>query len=107
MRTTCIAEGSIHALPASFATNMELLAGNGVYCGMHICVKSLFLLAVAATAVNAAQQLPQFDAATVKLSPPVPLGTPLPINLGSVNNGTATLTNVTLSEWLQFAYGLV
>lgn len=59
------------------------------------------------TAVVCGQQPPQYEVATVKLSPPVPLGTPLPINLGSVNNGTAILTNVTLSEWLQFAYGLV
>jgi uncharacterized protein (TIGR03435 family) len=66
----------------------------------------VFLLTVITTAVYARQQ-PQYEVATVKLSPPVPLGTPLPINLGSVNNGTATLTNVTLSEWLQFAYGLV
>jgi hypothetical protein len=59
-----------------------------------------------ATAVYARQQ-PQYEVATVKLSLPVPLGTLLPINLGSVNNGTATLTNVTLSECLQFAYGIV
>jgi len=70
------------------------------------CLKNLLLLSVVTTTFYAQQQL-QYDVATVKLSPPVPLGTPLPINLGSVNNGTATLTNVTLSEWLQFAYGLV
>jgi len=70
------------------------------------CLKNVFLLVVVTTTVYAQQQ-PQYEVATVKLSPPVPLGTPLPINLGSVNNGTATLTNVTLSEWLQFAYGLV
>jgi len=72
---------------------------------MQKCLKKLILVAVIATPIYAQQ--PQFEVATVKLSPPVPLGTPLPINLGSVNNGTATLTNVTLSEWLQFAYGLV
>jgi len=72
---------------------------------MQKCLKKLLLVAVIATPIYA--QHPQFEVATVKLSPPVPLGTPLPINLGSVNNGTATLTNVTLSEWLQFAYGLV
>jgi uncharacterized protein (TIGR03435 family) len=66
----------------------------------------MFLGAVVATAVYAQQQ-PQFEVATVKLSPPVPLGTPLPINLGSFRNGTAMLTNTTLSECLQFAYGLV
>src|SRR5215475_7469234 len=73
---------------------------------MHKCLQRLFLAAVVTTAVYAQQQ-PQYEVATVKLSPPVPLGTPLPINLGSVNNGTATLTNVTLNECLQFAYGLV
>src|SRR5262245_47766058 len=73
---------------------------------MHKCLKRLFLVAVVATAVYA-QQRPQFDVATVKLLPPVPLGTPLPVNLGSFRNGTAMLTNTTLSECLQFAYGIV
>src|SRR4051794_11580906 len=67
---------------------------------------TLLLATVIATAVYAQQQ-PQYEVATVKLSPPVPLGTPLPINLGSVNNGTAMLKNATLSECLQFAYGIV
>jgi uncharacterized protein (TIGR03435 family) len=66
----------------------------------------LFLVAVVATAAYARQQ-PEFEVATVKLSPPVPLGTPLPVNLGSFRNGTAMLTNTTLSECLQFAYGIV
>jgi uncharacterized protein (TIGR03435 family) len=87
-------------------TQMELLFRNGVYGRMHKCLNSMLLVVVFAAAV-CAQQQPQYEVATVKLSPPVPLGTPLPINLGSVNNGTGTLTNVTLSEWLQFAYGLV
>lgn len=60
---------------------------------------------VVATAVYAQQ--PQFEVATVKVLPPVPLGTPLPVNLGSFRNGTAMLTNTTLSECLQFAYGIV
>src|SRR5262244_2285515 len=73
---------------------------------MRKCLKRMFLAMVVATAVYAQQQ-PQFEVATVKLSPPVPLGTPLPINLGSFRNGTVMLTNTTLSECLQFAYGLV
>jgi uncharacterized protein (TIGR03435 family) len=73
---------------------------------MHKCLKGLFLVAVVATAVYAQQQ-PQFEVATVKLLSPVSLGTPLPVNLGSFRNGTAMLTNTTLSECLQFAYGLV
>jgi uncharacterized protein (TIGR03435 family) len=73
---------------------------------MHKCLKSLLLVAAVAIAVDARQQ-PQFEAATVKLLPPVPPGTPLPVNLGSFRNGTAMLTNTTLSECLQFAYGIV
>jgi uncharacterized protein (TIGR03435 family) len=73
---------------------------------MHKCLKRLFLVAMIATSIYAQQQ-PQFEVATVKLSPPVPLGTPVPINLGSFRNGTAMLTNTTLSECLQFAYGIV
>ena len=71
---------------------------------MRECLKSLFLMVVA-TAVYAQQ--PQFEVATVKVLPPVPLGTPLPVNLGSFRNGTAMLANTTLSECLQFAYGIV
>jgi uncharacterized protein (TIGR03435 family) len=72
---------------------------------MRKCLKKLLLVAVIAIPIYAQQ--PQFEVATVKLSPPVPLGTPLPVNLGSFRNGTAMLTNTTLSECLQFAYGLV
>jgi len=71
---------------------------------MRECLKRLFLMVVA-TAVYAQQ--PQFEVATVKVLPPVPLGTPLPVNLGSFRNGTAMLTNTTLSECLQFAFGIV
>jgi len=84
---------------------MELVFRNGVYGRMHKYLKSLFLAAVVTTAVHAQQ--PQFEVATVKLLPPVPPGTPLPVNLGSFRNGTAMLTNTTLSECLQFAYGIV
>jgi hypothetical protein len=73
---------------------------------MHKYLKKLFLVAVVATPVYAQEQ-PQFEVATVKLLPPVPSGTPLPVNLGSFHNGTAMLTNTTLSECLQFAHGLV
>jgi hypothetical protein len=73
---------------------------------MHKYLKRLFLVSLVATAVYAQQQ-PQFEVATVKLLPPVPSGTLLPVNLGSFRNGTAMLTNTTLSECLQFAYGLV
>jgi uncharacterized protein (TIGR03435 family) len=45
-----------------------------------------------------------FEVATVKVSPPVPLGTSIDINLGTLRNGTFTMTNVTLAECLQFAY---
>jgi uncharacterized protein (TIGR03435 family) len=47
-----------------------------------------------------------FEVATVKISPPVPFGTPIGINLGTFRNGTLTMTNVSLAECLQFAYGL-
>jgi|SRR5215831_16742272 len=52
-------------------------------------------------------QRPEFEVATVKASPPVPLGTSIGINLGTFRNGTFTMTNVTLSECVQFAYSLV
>ena len=48
----------------------------------------------------------EFEVATVKQSPPGQ-GDLININLGNVQNGTVTLSNATLSECLQFAYGLV
>jgi uncharacterized protein (TIGR03435 family) len=51
-------------------------------------------------------QAPEFEVATVKLSPTVPFGTSIGINLGTFRNGTMTMTNVTLGECLQFAYAL-
>jgi uncharacterized protein (TIGR03435 family) len=64
-------------------------------------------LAVYLMAAAAHGQRSEFEVATVKLSPPVPLGRPIGINLGTFRNGTLTLTNVTLSECVQFAYSLV
>jgi uncharacterized protein (TIGR03435 family) len=42
----------------------------------------------------------------MKLSPPVPAGTPIRVDLGGFRNGTAVLTNTTLAECIQFAYDL-
>jgi len=47
---------------------------------------------------------PAFDVASVKPSPPAPGN--IRINLGSAGRGEVTLTNTTLSECIQFAYGL-
>jgi uncharacterized protein (TIGR03435 family) len=66
-----------------------------------LCAASLAL------AVSLAAQPAEFEVATIKLSPPVPLGTSISINLGTFRNRTLTLTNVTLAECLQFAYSLV
>lgn len=52
------------------------------------------------------QPRPEFDAATVKLSPP-PKGDLININLGTAINGKVTLTNATLADCIKFAYGLV
>jgi len=66
---------------------------------------SAVLLLIAFAAFLAARQS-QFEVATVKLSPP-PNGDAIPINLGTAINGTVTLTNTTLSECIQYAYGIV
>jgi uncharacterized protein (TIGR03435 family) len=65
----------------------------------------LWLIFSVESATTMAQQA-QFEVATVKLSPPVPAGTPLAVNLGALRNGVATLTNVTLAECIQYAYDL-
>jgi uncharacterized protein (TIGR03435 family) len=55
---------------------------------------------------TALAQSPTFDVASVKPSPPS-VSDRLDINLGAFNHGVVTLTNTTLSECLQYAYGLV
>jgi uncharacterized protein (TIGR03435 family) len=55
--------------------------------------------------VAAPQPKPEFDAATLKRSPPPP-GDLIYINLGTALNGKVTLTNTTLSDCIKFAYGL-
>jgi uncharacterized protein (TIGR03435 family) len=49
---------------------------------------------------------PAFDVATVKQGGPVRPDSLLNINLGTANHGTVTLSNTTLSECIQYAYGL-
>jgi uncharacterized protein (TIGR03435 family) len=49
---------------------------------------------------------PQFEVATVKSSPP-PSGDTININLGNILNGQLTMANVSLSDCIKFAYGIV
>ncbi len=49
---------------------------------------------------------PTFDVATVKPSPP-PQGDLIQINLGTMLNGTISFNNVSLSDCLKYAYGIV
>lgn len=55
---------------------------------------------------TARAQPPAFDVASLKPSPPSETHY-IDINLGTLKHGVVTLTNTTLSECLQFAYGLV
>ena len=55
---------------------------------------------------SALAQTPAFDVASVKPSPPS-VTDRLDINLGTLSHGVVTLTNTTLSECIQYAYGLV
>jgi uncharacterized protein (TIGR03435 family) len=50
---------------------------------------------------------PEFDVATVKAVPLAQLGDRIDINLGTVRNGRVTLANVTLSDCIKFAYGII
>jgi uncharacterized protein (TIGR03435 family) len=61
------------------------------------------LLAILFTAIALAQR-PQFEVASVKPGAPIPFGENININLGTIRNGTLTLTNTTLSDCLRFAY---
>ena len=67
----------------------------------------LFVVCVAGRAALAQPPPTAFEVATVKLLPPLPVGTPLPtIILALYRNGSLTMSNVTLSEALRFAYDL-
>ena len=66
----------------------------------------LFPIALFCVIRAASQPRPEFEAATVKSSPP-PAGDRIDINLGRVLNGTVTFTNASLSDCLKFAYGIV
>lgn len=67
----------------------------------------LALLASALVVSAVGAQQTGFEVATIKILPPVPFGTNLPINIGAYRNGSFSMNNVTLGEALQFAYALV
>src|SRR6185369_2173399 len=74
----------------------------------QLLMRSFFVqMLLVAGILHPVQARPEFEVATVKRSTPVPPGMPLAINLGTFRNATLTLTNVTLSECLQLAHGLV
>lgn len=72
--------------------------------GVKPILRGLLMLFMAGACVAA--QAPDFEVATIKVPSEVGLGTPLSINLGTFRNGTLTMTNVTLAECIQLAYGL-
>jgi uncharacterized protein (TIGR03435 family) len=63
--------------------------------------------AVCLTVARLLGQQPDFEVATVKVPAPVQFASAIGINLGTFRNGTLTLTNVTLSECVLFAYSLI
>jgi uncharacterized protein (TIGR03435 family) len=69
-------------------------------------ISARIALATVTAAVLRAQPRPEFEVATVKSSPP-PSGDTFNINLGTVRNGRLTMTNVSLSDCIKFAYGIV
>jgi uncharacterized protein (TIGR03435 family) len=74
---------------------------------MRTLFVSQFAVCLAAGVVLAQAPPTAFDTATVKLLPPLPAGTTLErINLGTYYNGSLTMSDVTLSEALRFAYDL-
>jgi bla regulator protein blaR1 len=65
------------------------------------------VLAPVSAQTPSAQSASRFEVATVKAVPPPQPGEQFNINLGTVRNGRVTLTNVSLSDCLRFAYGIV
>jgi uncharacterized protein (TIGR03435 family) len=74
---------------------------------MKTLFASQFAVCLAVGVVLAQAPPTEFEVATLKLLPPLPVSTPaVTINLGAYRNGTLTMNNVTLSEALRFAYEL-
>ena len=73
--------------------------------GRHVLALSVVLLVPVRGPTPGAQAA--FDVATVKLAAPPLAGEQYNINLGTIRNGRVTLSNVTLSDCLRFAYGIV
>ncbi len=73
---------------------------------MRISVSIVLAILAASPLLAQDPSLPQFDVATVKLSPP-PSGDTVNINLGTVLNGRLAMTNVSLSDCIKLAYGIV
>ncbi len=67
---------------------------------------ALVFAVFASASLATADDLPKFEAATLKQAPP-PTGDSYPITLGVINGTRLKLNNVTLSDCLKFAYGLV
>jgi len=67
------------------------------------CLLPAVLALLAALCVRA--QLPAFDVASLKPSPPA-MGDLIRINLGAVRHGELTMANVSLSDILQFAFAI-
>jgi len=61
----------------------------------------------AQAALTQAAIMPEFEVATVKLSPPPPEIDRININLGNFRNGKLTFGNASLSDCLKYAYGIV
>ena len=89
------------------APTMERLCCHGVQGSMrHRAQHVLLCLTLLATVPSGAQEsVPQFEVATLKLSPP-PTGASISINLGTFQNGRFTFGNVTLNDAVQFAFDL-
>jgi len=69
----------------------------------HRVVAAVFLIAIGH--LRAADNPPRFEVATLKQA--FPAGDSYPITLGTVEGSRLILSNVTLSDCLKFAYGLV
>ena len=71
-------------------------------------MKILVIAIVALVGIGQGAKKPEFEVATVRVAPLAQLvGDRININLGTVRNGKVTLGNVTLSDCIKFAYGIV
>src|SRR5262245_1623871 len=114
---SCFLNSSVRRPGASassifFDERRRVISGTNRSCWCHSVSMRLPAIALlmgfmAVGLMSAQTRRLEFDVATLKAEAPLQPGESYSANLGTIRNGKVTLTNVTLSDCIKFAYGIV